>query len=129
MSTVKEGYYYTKDHEWVKFEGKKAKIGISDYAQSKLGDITFVEPPKNGLIVKQGETVASVESVKAASDIYAPVTGKIVAFNNELENAPELINSSPYTEGWIVEIEIEDENEKNTLFDATAYREYIKEVE
>ena len=129
MSTVKEGYYYTKEHEWVSIEGKKAKIGISDYAQSKLGDITFVESPEDDLVVKQGETITSVESVKAASDIYAPVSGKIVAFNNELENAPELINSSPYTEGWIAEIEIEDENEKNTLFDAAAYKEYIKELE
>ena len=129
MSTVKEGYYYTKEHEWVSIEGKKAKMGISDYAQSKLGDITFVELPEAGIVVKQGGIVASVESVKAASDIYAPVSGKIVAFNNELEKSPELINSSPYTEGWIAELEIEDENEMNTLFNAAAYKEYIKELE
>lgn len=129
MSTVKEGYYYTKEHEWMSIEGKKAKMGISDYAQSKLGDITFVELPEAGIVVKQGGIVASVESVKAASDIYAPVSGKIVAFNNELEKSPELINSSPYTEGWIAELEIEDENEMNTLFNAAAYKEYIKELE
>ena len=129
MSTVKEGYYYTKEHEWVSIEGKKAKMGISDYAQSKLGDITFVELPEAGLVVKQGDTVTSVESVKAASDIYAPVSGKIIAFNNELEKSPELINSSPYSEGWIAEIEIEDENEKNALFNAAAYKEYIKGLE
>jgi len=126
---VAEGLLYTKEHEWVKVEGAKAKIGITDYAQHKLGDITFVEPPESGFEVKQGGAFTGIESVKAASDIYSPLSGKITAFNKELENSPELINSSPYEKGWIVEINLKDASEASSLMDAAAYKKYLEGLE
>jgi len=126
---VAEGYFYTKEHEWVKIEGKKAKIGITDYAQHKLGDITFCEPPENGFNVKQFGVITGIESVKAASDIYSPVSGKVVSFNSELEDNPGLINSSPFEKGWIAELEIADASETKNLLDAAAYRQYLAGLE
>jgi glycine cleavage system H protein len=126
---IKEGYFYTKEHEWVKIEGNTAKIGITDYAQHKLGDITFVEPPENGKEISAGSAVTGVESVKAASDIYSPLSGKVSGFNDALENEPGLINSSPYENGWILEIKIRDESEKEKLLTAEAYREFAAGLE
>jgi len=126
---IKEGYYYTKEHEWVKIEGGKAKIGITDYAQHKLGDITYIEPPVKGKQVKQFEVLTGIESVKAASDIFAPMSGKIEAFNSGLENAPELVNKEPYDGGWIAEISIKDAGETKNLMDAKAYISYAGGLE
>ncbi len=126
---VADGLLYTKEHEWVKIEGNKAKVGITDYAQHKLGDITFVEPPESGFEVKAGSPFTGIESVKAASDIYSPISGRIVSFNKELENSPELINSSPYEKGWIVEINVKDPSEASALMDAAAYKKYIEGLE
>ena len=116
---------YTKEHEWVKVEGEEATIGITDYAQSELGDITFVELPNIGDTARRGGSVATVESVKAASDIYAPVSGRIAKVNDVLSDAPESINSSPYGDGWICKIKINDLSELNDLMDPATYEEFI----
>ena len=126
---IKEGYFYSKEHEWVKIEGKKARVGISDYAQHELGDITYVEPVPVGKSVKQFDSLTGLESVKAASDIYAPLTGKVTVFNAALESAPELVNKEAYTGGWIAELEITDASETKNLMDAAVYKKYIEELE
>lgn len=126
---IKEGLYYTKEHEWVKIEGAKAKVGISDYAQHKLGDITFVDVPQKGRQVKQFDAVAGIESVKAASDIFSPLSGTVESGNSALEGAPELVNKSPYDEGWIAEISVKDASETKNLMDAKAYEAFVKGLE
>ncbi|KJJ83713.1 Glycine cleavage H-protein, subgroup [Candidatus Omnitrophus magneticus] len=120
-----EDLKYTKDHEWVKLEGMEAIIGITDHAQSALGDITFIELPKETTMVNQGDTISTIESVKAASDIFTPVSGRISDINKKLENAPEIINQSPYDEGWICRIEINDETELEKLMTAEEYEKYL----
>jgi len=119
---VRDDIKYTKTHEWVKLTGSKAKIGITDHAQEELTDIVFVELPTVGKEVKKGEELCVVESVKSVSEVYAPVSGKIVAVNTKLDDSPEIINSSPYDDGWLVELEVKDKTEVNTLLDATAYK-------
>jgi glycine cleavage system H protein len=126
---IPAGYFFSKEHEWVKIEGASAKVGISDYAQHKLGDITFVELPSLGKAVRQFDVLTGIESVKAASDIYSPVTGKVKSVNNELDSAPELVNSSPYEKGWIAELDISDPSETKNLMDAAAYAAYVKGLE
>ncbi len=123
---VPENLLYTKEHEWVRVEGNLAAIGISDYAQSSLGDITFVEAPSVGTEVKQFEYCATVESVKAASDVYAPVSGKVVTTNHTLTEHPEFVNQSPYEKGWFAVVEMEDEKETNVLMTSAQYSEYVK---
>jgi glycine cleavage system H protein len=117
---------FTKDHEWVKLEGKEAIVGITDHAQSELGDITFVELPSSGKKVRQSESIATIESVKAASDVYSPVSGEVLSVNETLNDAPEKINSSPYTDGWICRIVLNDEKELASLMDEAGYTEYLK---
>lgn len=112
---------YSKEHEWVRVEGKNVVVGISDYAQSQLGDVVFVELPETGARVIAGKRFSVVESVKAVSDIFSPVSGKIVAVNAELNDAPEKINQSPYGDGWIAVIEIDDSSQLSELMDDTAY--------
>jgi len=119
---IREGLKYTKTHEWVKLAGTKAKIGITDHAQHELTDIVFVELPTVGKEIKKGEELCVVESVKSVSEVYAPVSGKITAINKKLDDSPETINSSPYDDGWLVEIEIKDKTEVNTLLDPTEYK-------
>jgi len=119
---VRDGLKYTRTHEWVKLAGTKAKIGITDHAQEALTDIVFVELPTVGKEVKKGEELCVVESVKSVSEVYAPVSGKIVAVNTKLDDAPEVINGSPYDDGWLVELEVKDKAEVNTLLDAAAYK-------
>jgi glycine cleavage system H protein len=119
---------YSKSHEWVKVEGGNAKVGITDHAQDNLGDITFVELPKIGASVKKGAEAGVIESVKAASDLYSPVTGEIVSVNSELENAPEVINSDPYNKGWLYTVKISDQSEIDALMDAAAYEKYLETV-
>jgi len=119
---VRDGLKYTKTHEWVKLAGAKAKIGITDHAQEELTDIVFVELPTVGKEVTKGEELCVVESVKSVSEVYAPVSGKIVAVNTKLDDSPEIINSSPYDDGWLVELEVKDKAEVNTLLDAAAYK-------
>ncbi|MCP4650821.1 MAG: glycine cleavage system protein GcvH [PVC group bacterium] len=124
---VPTGLFYTKEHEWVNIEGKKVTMGIDDYAQSSLGDITFIELPKVGDVCEQFKQFATVESVKAASDVYAPLSGKIIKVNEEVQNSPEIVNQSPYENGWFVVIELSDEKEKDNLMDSTAYQKYLEE--
>jgi glycine cleavage system H protein len=126
---VKEGYFYSKEHEWVKIEGNKAKVGISDYAQHKLGDITYVDLPSMGKAAKQFEILTGIESVKAASDIYSPLTGKVTGVNSALENAPELVNKSPFEEGWIAQLEITNPSETSNLMTAAAYKTFLSGLE
>ncbi len=112
---------YTEDHEWLRPEGKSGRVGITDFAQDQLGDVVFVELPEVGRAVKQGEAFGVVESVKSVSDVFAPITGKVVAVNQALVDSPELVNQDPYGQGWIVEIEIANDGEVQALLDAQAY--------
>jgi len=119
---VREGLKYTENEEWVKIEGDIAVIGITDYAQEELSDIVALEPKKVGEVVKKGETVATVEAVKAASDVYAPLSGEIIEINENAVLSPELLNQSPYDEGWILKLRIENTDEISSLMDAQEYR-------
>lgn len=123
---IPDSLLYTKEHEWVKIEDAQATIGISDYAQSSLGDITFIELPNLQERIEQAKTVVTVESVKAASDVYAPLSGKIVKINEKLLESPEIINQSPYEDGWFCVIEIENEAEKDKLLSASDYKAYVE---
>ena len=125
MSNIPENLRYSKDHEWVKVDGDLATIGITDYAQSSLGDIVFVEVPKIGTHVEQGKSFAVVESVKAASDIYAPVKGTVVETNKALEADPGLINREPFGQGWIFALKIDNPDDLKNLKDAAAYKKQI----
>lgn len=116
---------FTKEHEWVRITGESATVGITDFAQESLGDITFIDLPKPGQELAQFGLCATVESVKAASDIYSPLSGEVVKINEELVNKPELINKSPYNLGWLVEIKIKDLKEKDNLLDAEKYKGYL----
>lgn len=118
-------YRYTKDHEWVKIEGSMATIGITDYAQQELGDVVFVELPKVGAQIKTGQSFGTVESVKAVSEIYAPVSGEITEINSALSDSPEKINQDPHGSAWLVKVRAADLNETNGLMDAAAYQSYI----
>ena len=122
---VRSDLKYTDTHEWLKIKGKIAKVGITDHAQSELTDIVFVELPEIGKEVKKGEELCVVESVKSVSELYAPVSGKVANVNKKLEDTPETINESPYDEGWLVEIEVDDESEIGSLLDADSYKKMI----
>ena len=123
---IPDNLLYTKDHEWAKIDGNNATIGITDYAQHALGDITFVDVPKVGSMVKQSEWCATVESVKAASDVYAPLTGEIIKANVELASHPELVNKSAYESGWFAQIKAADPSEKSKLMTPVQYKEYVQ---
>jgi glycine cleavage system H protein len=118
--------FFTKEHEWVRVEGTQATVGISEHAAHELGDITFVELPHMGKSVQQFDTLAGIESVKAASDIYSPVSGKVVQVNDKLNDAPELVNESAQDAGWICKMEGVDPAELGKLMDAAAYAEFLK---
>ena len=119
---VRDGLKYSESHEWLKVKGKNAVIGITDHAQKELTDVVFVELPGVGKEVKKGDEICVVESVKSVSEIYAPVTGKIVAVNSKLDDSPEIINENPYDDGWLVEIEMKNPYELEKLLDATSYK-------
>ncbi len=118
--------YYTKEHEWVKIDGNIATVGISDYAAHQLGDITFVELPKPGKAVKQFEVLCAIESVKAASDIYAPVSGTVVSVNEALNTRPEIVNESPEEAAWMATVKMTDPSEVAKLMNREQYDEYRK---
>ena len=126
---VEDHLLYTKDHEWVSIDGGTATVGISDYAQEALGDITYIELPNVDDEVEQFEDLASIESVKAASDIFAPLSGRIIEVNQALEGKPDLINKSCYQKGWIAKIEISDPDEQSNLMTAEEYRKFLESVE
>ena len=117
---------YTKEHEWIKIEGNVATVGITDWAQGELGDIVFVELPETGTEVKQMETFGTIEAVKAVSDLYSPVTGKVVEINRSLEDDPMQINSDPYGKGWMIKVELADNSETDNLLDDEAYKDLIE---
>jgi glycine cleavage system H protein len=117
---------YTKEHEWVRLEGETAVVGITDYAQQELGDVVFVELPAPGATVQQGESFGVVESVKAASDLYAPLSGEVLAANDALTDTPDLVNKQPYGDGWMIKIKPADREELDNLMDASAYDSYVQ---
>ena len=122
---LRDDLKYTQTHEWLKLKDKKAVVGITDHAQSELTDIVFVELPQVGKVVKKGDELCVVESVKSVSEIYSPVSGKISKVNDKLDDAPETINRSPYDEGWLVELEIDDKAEVDGLMNAESYKKII----
>ena len=118
-------YRYTKDHEWIDVKGDLGTIGLTDYAQCQLGDVVFVELPGPGAKLEAGKSLGAVESVKAASEIYAPVSGEVVEVNGELKDAPEKVNSDPHGAGWLVKVRLKTPTEIEALMDAAAYEAYL----
>ncbi|MCM3574777.1 MULTISPECIES: glycine cleavage system protein GcvH [Mesobacillus] len=118
---------YSEEHEWVKVEGEKVRIGITDFAQSELGDIVFVELPEVGDEITVDQPFGSVESVKTVSELYAPVSGKVVEINEELNDSPEFVNESPYEKAWMITVELSDNSEVEKLMTAEQYEDMIKE--
>ena len=121
-------FKYTKDHEWAKKEGDVVTVGVTDYAQDALGDVVFLELPEIESEISKGETFGVVESVKAVSDLYAPLSGKVIKINEALVDEPETINEDPYENGWMIEIEMSDESELDNLMDLAQYEAYVKEI-
>ena len=117
---------YTKDHEWIQIEGNVATVGITDFAQGELGDIVYVDVDTLDDTVEEGEVFGSVEAVKTVSDLFMPLTGEVIAFNDALEEDPELVNSDPYNKGWMIKIEISDTSQIEDLLDAAAYETLVK---
>ncbi|WP_010676461.1 glycine cleavage system protein GcvH [Bacillus timonensis] len=126
MNTPKE-LRYSEEHEWVKVEGDKVRIGITDFAQSELGDIVFVELPEVGDEIQADEPFGSVESVKTVSELYAPISGKVVEINEELDDSPEFVNESPYEKAWMIVVEPANAGDVEKLMTAEQYEEMIKE--
>lgn len=128
---IPDNLRYTKEHEWVEFDADKsiATIGISEYAQDKLGDIVHVDLPSEGDTYNAHDVFGSVESVKAVSDIYTPVTGKVVEINETVLDGPEMVNEDPYAEGWLIKIQIKDAAELESLMDANGYQAYLDDLE
>ena len=124
---VPEGIRYSADHEWIRIEGDRATVGITDYAQDALGDVVYLELPDVGTAVKASDKVSEVESTKSVSDIYAPLDGTVVEVNDALEGSPELVNSSPYGDGWICVIELSDPSQADSLLDAAGYRALLED--
>ena len=121
-----ENYKYTKEHEWIKVDGETITVGITDFAQRELGDIVYVEVDTEGEELDQEEVFGTIEAVKTVSDLFVPVAGEILEFNEALEDEPELINKDPYGEGWIVKIKLKNASDLETLLNADAYQKYIK---
>lgn len=126
---VPEDIYYTKEHEWVRIEGDKCRVGVTDYAQNSLHEIVYVDLPKIGVKVNQMQSLGTVESVKAVADVYSPITGTVVEVNSMLSDAPELVNKSPYGQGWITIIKPEDLNkEMPSLMKPLDYKDFLKKI-
>ena len=117
---------YTQEHEWARLDGDKVRVGLSDYAQDQLGDIVFLDLPQVGDVFKKGEVFGTVESVKAVSELYMPVGGEVIAVNSSLEDSPQLVNSSPYEEGWIIDVKPTDPVEMDALLTKQAYLEMLR---
>jgi len=122
------GLKYSKEHEWIKVEGNIGIVGITDFAQDQLGDVVFVELPEVGRVLKQHEQFGVVESVKTVSDLYSPVSGKVIEINGELEANPELVNQDPYGAGWMIKIELANPADLEQLLDADAYAKFVEEA-
>lgn len=122
---IPEALKYTSDHEWIKIDGNVGIIGITDYAQGELGDVVFVDIVSDLAEISKGESFGTIEAVKTVSDLFGPCNGKVIEINSKLEDEPQLVNSDPYGEGWLIKIEIADQNELNELLDAEAYKDSI----
>lgn len=127
MANTPEDLTYTKDHEWVRVKGEEAAVGITDHAQQQLGDVVYVELPKVGDKFETSEPFGSVESVKAVSEIYMPLSGTVVEVNDTLNDSPELVNEDPYGDGWMIRIKIENLSQVDALLTSIEYEDYIKE--
>lgn len=127
MFDVRDGLYYTKDHEWIKVEGKVARFGIADYAQHEMGDLVYVEVPAVGTDIVKDDEIGAMESVKSVEPIYAPVSGKIVEVNEALADTPEIANKEPYDGGWMAVIELSDPSEIDSLENSEAYKKRLGE--
>lgn len=126
--SVPEGLKYTREHEWIKVEGDKGRVGITHYAQDQLGDVVFVELPKKGRQLRQMESFGVVESVKAVSDLYCPVGGEVLEVNSELERKPELVNTDPYEAGWMILVKITQAKDLDNLLSASEYAAYLEQA-
>ncbi len=122
---IPEELKYTADHEWIKIEGDVATVGITEFAQGELGDIVYVEIETEGDTIEKGEVFGTIEAVKTVSDLFMPVSGEVVEFNEELESEPEIVNSDPYGDGWMVKIKMSDASQADDLLSASAYKELI----
>jgi glycine cleavage system H protein len=122
---IPDNLKYTKDHEWIKIDGNEALIGITDYAQNELGDIVFIEVETEGETLDKEETFGTIEAVKTVSDLFMPVSGEVLEFNEALEQSPEIVNNDPYGDGWIIKVKIADTSELDDLLDAAAYKDLI----
>ncbi len=119
---------YTKEHEWLRIENGLAVLGITDYAQSELGDIVFIEFPEIGKSFSQNDSIGTIEAVKTVAELYAPVSGEVVEVNDELADTPELVNQDPYEKGWMLKIKLNDPSEVDALMDGAAYKEHVAEA-
>lgn len=126
MSTIPSDLLYTKEHEWVRQEGDVVRVGITDYAQEELHEIVMVELPSAGTAIKANEIFGTVDSVKATSELFSPISGDVVEMNAKLEEAPELVNNDPYGEGWMITLKPADPNEMKALMNAEAYKSFIE---
>lgn len=122
-----ENLKYTDEHEWVQREGDTVLIGVTDYAQSELGDVVFLELPEPGVELSQGAVFGTIEAVKTVSDLFSPVTGEVLEVNTDLADQPELVNQSPYADGWMIKVRLTDASELDSLFDADHYRDHVGE--
>jgi glycine cleavage system H protein len=127
MADVPQDYRFTRTHEWVKVDGDTATIGITDYAQNELGDITYLELPGAGSALRQSEPFGVVESVKAASDVYAPLDGEVIEENQDVVSTPEMVNQSPYGSAWLIKVRLSDPQQVEQLLDAAAYEKLLQE--
>jgi glycine cleavage system H protein len=125
---AQENLLFSKDHEWMRLEGNTVEVGVTDYAQHELGDVVYVDLPAVGKELKKGDPAANIESVKAVSDVYAPVSGKITEVNQNLNNTPELVNQEPFAGGWIFRISMTQASELQELMDGKKYEEYLKGI-
>lgn len=129
MSTIPKDNLYTRDHEWVRIEGNKAEVGITDHAQTALGDIVFVELPDIEDEIDAGDEFGSIESVKAVTSLFMPMSGRIIAVNTELKDGPEIINEECYDEGWVIRLELSNQDESSELLSADDYKEFLLDDE
>ncbi len=124
-----DDYYYTKDHEWIKVEGEQATVGITDFAQKQLGDVVYVEMPEKGTMLEFHQSLGVIESVKAVSDVYSPISGEVVELNSQLDDSPELVNQDPHGKGWIIRLKIKDEAELQKLMSSAEYETFLEGIE
>ena len=129
MNTVPKNNLYTRDHEWVRIEGNKAEVGITDHAQKALGDIVFVELPDTEDEIDAGDEFGSIESVKAVTSLFMPMSGRVIAVNTELKDSPEIINEECYDEGWVIRLELSNQEESSELLSSEDYKEFLLDEE